>query len=188
MVTQSLVQGRAGEARTKLAESLFLDSHEYHTFNNILIRTGLKTTQIDHVIVSRYGVFVIETKNKNGWIFGSRWDRNWTQIIYNKKYKFQNPLKQNFLHTQSLAKRLQLSHDKLHSIIVFWGNCEFRTTMPDNVLNNKLTGYLKSKQEVLFTYLEVESICRQLTEIKESTTARDVRSHVIALRKRFGKN
>lgn len=42
----------------------------YHVLNNVLIQNGEKTTQIDHVVVSPYGIFVIETKNWNGFIYG----------------------------------------------------------------------------------------------------------------------
>ncbi|WP_350617509.1 nuclease-related domain-containing protein, partial [Pseudomonas sp. HY7a-MNA-CIBAN-0227] len=67
------------------------------------------STQIDHVIVSIYGIFVIETKNYKGWIFGNEKQRQWTQAFPNgRKYKFQNPLRQNYLHIKTLADLLEL--------------------------------------------------------------------------------
>ncbi len=54
-----------------------------------------RCTQLDHVVVSRFGVFVIETKNYRGWIFGSEKQPQWTQQIYRQKNRFQNPLHQN---------------------------------------------------------------------------------------------
>ena len=63
------------------------------------------TTQIDHILVSAYGIFVIETKNLKGWIFGSAENATWTQVLAGKKYPFQNPLKQNYRHTRC-ARRL----------------------------------------------------------------------------------
>ncbi len=188
MVTQPIAKDRENGLKTKLAESIFLDSNEYHTFNNVSIPAGFRTIQIDHVIVSRFGIFVVETKNKNGWIFGSRSDRHWTQMISGKKYKFQNPLRKNFLHTQSLAKLVGISSDMLHSVIVFWGNCEFRTIMPYNVLNNKLTGFIKSKKKEILTDEEVGNICALLSRIKKTTLSQDWRNQTKMYIKRFGKN
>ena len=49
------------------------------------------------MFVSVFGVFVVETKNMGGWIFGSERNREWTQVFPNaEKYKFQNPLRQNY--------------------------------------------------------------------------------------------
>jgi restriction system protein len=75
------------------------------------------TTQIDHVIVSRYGVFVIETKNLKGWIFGSPQQKTWTQKIYRHTTKFQNPLHQDYKHTQTLQAALELDPEKIFPVI-----------------------------------------------------------------------
>ena len=75
-------------------------------------------TQIDHVVVSKYGVFVIETKNYSGWIFGSEKQKNWTQTIYKKKTRFYNPILQNNTHIKALQYFLDMSMT-MHSIIVF---------------------------------------------------------------------
>lgn len=64
------VKGWFGEAQGALAKHLLLDKEIYTTLNNITIPTANGTTQIDHVVVSRHGIFVIETKNMKGWIFG----------------------------------------------------------------------------------------------------------------------
>src|SRR5258708_39347972 len=61
--------------------------------------------------------FVIETKNMDGWIFGSVQQETWTQQFFKKKFKFQNPLRQNYRHTRCLAEFLNLDHDLLHSIL-----------------------------------------------------------------------
>ena len=65
------IKGVIGEFQVNLAAKFFLDKHIYTLFKNVTLPTEDGTTQIDHVIVSRYGVFVIETKNMKGWIFGS---------------------------------------------------------------------------------------------------------------------
>lgn len=93
------------------------------------------TTQIDHILISPYGVFVIETKNYKGWIFGSAHQKKWTQQIYKKRSQFQNPLHQNFKHEKVLQGILQdlLEPELIHSVIVFMPDCEFKTEIPENV-------------------------------------------------------
>ena len=62
------------------------------------------TTQIDHIVVSQYGIFVIETKSYSGWISGDEKSAQWSQSIYRNKSRFQNPLRQNYLHICALSE------------------------------------------------------------------------------------
>ncbi len=129
---QARLKGWTGELKTRFVSGLFLSS-EYKVFNNVIIRTKRGSTQIDHVIVSPYGLFAIETKDKDGWIYGDERQKQWTEVFPNRKYRFQNPLHQNYAHTMGLAEYLGIEHEKIHSLVIFWGKCEFRTAMPDNV-------------------------------------------------------
>jgi Nuclease-related domain len=60
-----------------------------------------------------------------------------------KKFKFQNPLQQNYRHTRCVAEFLNLDHDLLHSVVFFIGDIELKTPMPDNVLTKGLSNYIK---------------------------------------------
>src|SRR5574338_503996 len=83
-----LFQNR-GEARLARALSSRFPAPAYHLLNHLTLPVGDGTTQIDHVLVSRFGVFVIETKHYSGWIFGSPEDRYWTQSQLRGKHRFQ---------------------------------------------------------------------------------------------------
>ncbi|NMM38590.1 MAG: NERD domain-containing protein [Glaciimonas sp.] len=152
----SVIKGWFGEAQASLAHKLFLDSAIYISLNNVTIPTFNGTTQIDHVIVSRYGIFVVEAKNMKGWIFGDEHGRQWTQVLFGKKYKFQNPLHQNYRHTKSLSDFLSIDHNKIFSLVMFWGECEFKTPMPSNVLLKGYLSFFKSKKQVQFSEAEVQ--------------------------------
>ena len=79
-------KGWDGELTVKLMQWRYLDKKTYHVFNNITLPNfGGGTTQIDHIIVSVYGIFVVETKNMDGWIYGKEKERTWTQVFPNKK-------------------------------------------------------------------------------------------------------
>jgi len=65
------IKGHAGEGLVNFATALRLDSKVYHLIKDVTVPSKNGTTQIDHVIVSKFGVFVIETKNYKGWIFAN---------------------------------------------------------------------------------------------------------------------
>ena len=111
-----------------------LNGRTYRSLHDLTLPTLDGTTQIDHVIVSNFGVFVIETKDLTGWIFGDERSRKWTQSIYGNRYQFMNPLRQNYKHQKAVENLLGLGTRCVHSVVVFVGNSEFKTMMPPNVL------------------------------------------------------
>jgi predicted RNA-binding Zn-ribbon protein involved in translation (DUF1610 family) len=158
------MKGVWGEFQVNLIARLRLDHEVYTLFKNVTLPTeDGGTTQIDHVIVSRYGIFVIETKNMKGWIFGGEQQKTWTQKIYRHTNKFKNPLHQNYKHTQTLQSILGLTPDKLFSVVVFIGDSKFKTPMPDNVVYaGEYIRFIKSKQQSILTIKEVLEVCRKL--------------------------
>ena len=98
-------KGKAGEMRVAKILSK-LPEEEYRVINNLLIKQGNKTTQIDHVVISEYRIFVIETKHYRGWIYGDANREYWTQNIYGNKYDLWNPIHQNQGHVRALRRVL----------------------------------------------------------------------------------
>jgi restriction system protein len=163
MSIESFFKGWLGEQGTNLLQRLALDPKEYHIFYDLLVGEEPKRTQIDHVIVSKFGIFAVETKNYQGWIYGRESDDRWTQRFPGSSNTFQNPLRQNELHTSSLAAFCEVDPSKIYSIIVFWGDCEFKTPMPENVMKwLQYPFYVKSKTKVLLSDGEVDKICARL--------------------------
>jgi hypothetical protein len=77
-------KGVIGES--KVARQLNkLQNDEYKVLNDILVETDRGTSQIDHIVLSIFGIFVIESKNYKGWIHGSENSEYWIQTIYKKK-------------------------------------------------------------------------------------------------------
>jgi restriction system protein len=187
---EPLLKGWIGELKTKATQRLFLDSKQYPTFNNVFIQGKKGTTQIDHIIVSKYGIFVVETKQRSGWIFGSETDRQWTQVFpTKKKVRFENPLRQNYLHTQSLAECLGIERNKIHSLIVFWGDYEFKTPLPPNVVKGIVEeiSYIKNKKQILLTDQDVDRLCAQIQTIKKNTPILQGIRHAYSLHNKYQK-
>ena len=83
-----------------------------------------ETTEVDVLFITVKGIFVIESKNYSGWIFGDEKSYKWTAMLPNKiKNKFYNPIKQNDLHIEHLRKYLDMDIP-LFSIIAFSERCE----------------------------------------------------------------
>ena len=130
---------------------------------------------------------MVETKNYRGWIFGSEKQAQWTQQIYRRKHKFQNPLHQNKLHVKALMQFLNLPEDHFHSVVLFIGNTEFKTEMPDNVLNDGLIPWIKSHNEPRIVTSAVDQAVSQLSELDRNTNRGTAsREHLAALKARHG--
>ena len=131
-------KGKVGERQIKGALQRKLNSIDYLIVNDIVLPTrDHGTTQIDHLVISRFGVFVIETKNMSGWIFGSERSAEWTQVIFGWKSRFQNPLRQNYKHVKAVQHTFGLAAHQVHNVVVFVGTGEPKTEMPDNVIWGK---------------------------------------------------
>ncbi|MCC5850221.1 MAG: NERD domain-containing protein [Verrucomicrobia bacterium] len=145
-------KGWVGELFVKILLKSQLDKGRYEVLHNVTLPAVEGTTQIDHIVLSRYGIFVIETKNMKGWIFGSERQSQWTQKIYKHRNRFQNPLRQNYKHTETLRSLLELPKESLKSIVVFVGDSTFKTEMPPNVTFCRgCTDYIRSFHEEILT-------------------------------------
>ena len=125
---------------------------DFHLLNHITLKLKDGTTQVDHILVSRYGVFVIETKDYSGWIFANSQHSTWTQVLYGGKFKFQNPIFQNFRHKQAVQDLLDfLPPNVIKPVVVFVGSAEFKTDIPSGVFTiSGLIEHIRSfKEEVL---------------------------------------
>lgn len=178
-------KGIVGEGILNFVISMALDKKKYQLLKNVTLQTEDGTTQIDHIIVSRYGIFVIETKNYKGWIFGDEHSKTWTQSIYGKKHSFQNPLHQNYKHIKTLQKLLNLDADKIFSVVVFVGESTFKTNMPNNVVYPfGLLKFIKSHQTVVFTQREMWRAVEEIEDAQLAKGFKTNREHVQNLKER----
>lgn len=144
-----------------------LPESDYTLIKDVTLPTNDGTTQVDHIVVSKYGIFVVETKNMKGWIFGSARQKQWTQRIYRHSCKFQNPLHQNYKHIKALETLLDCSETHLHSVIVFIGDSTFKTKMPANVTYARESiRYILQFNEVVFSDKDYARLAESINQIK----------------------
>lgn len=136
-----------------------LSQEKYRVLNNVMLQTDRGTTQVDHIVVSVYGIFVIETKNYKGWITGTENSEQWTKNVYGKKYSFRNPIKQNFAHVKALEKLLELPADMFIPMVIFSVNSELKVKTKHLVIYTvKLKKTILSFQDKKFESVQLNQI------------------------------
>jgi restriction system protein len=172
-------KGVTGEAIVNISAKFFLDRETYHLIKNVTLPIDDGTTQIDHIIVSKFGIFVIETKNMKGWIFGDAKQKMWTQKIYKHTTKFQNPLHQNYKHAKTLEALLDLDSSVIHSVVVFVGDSTFKTPMPENVTQTgDYIKYVKSMHRQVLDASQVADAIERIRAGRKPASFKTNREHV----------
>jgi restriction system protein len=182
-----LIKGKAGEGLVNLAAKLRLDPGVYHLIKDVTIPSKTGTTQIDHVIVSKFGLFVIETKNYKGWIFADAKDAKWTQVHFKQKHRFQNPLRQNYAHICALSELLDLPKDKIIGVVCFMGDAKFKNGVPEGVfLEGRYVTHIESFRTVLFSEDEVADLIQRIESGRLERGFKTNREHVKQLKEGLG--
>lgn len=189
-------KGRVGEVH--VSEQLLSLSSDYHVFNDVVLKTDRGTTQIDHIIVSRYGVFTIETKNYRGEIYGDDNRKEWTQIIvtevtyssnwfktytYVTKNRFYNPVKQSIGHAIHIKELLNEYSINVVPIVAFTENADLAKVNCRNhvVYDYQLPSLINSYQSVRLADEDV----KEIVDIINLNNLRDIvdnKTHVSNLR------
>ena len=185
-------KGARGEYRT--SEQLDKAPFEKKLLFNVYIpnRSGA-LTELDIIMISTKGIYVIENKNYSGWIFGDEKSKNWCETIKGKKYFFYNPVKQNKSHIKNLEKVLQIGEEKYQSVIVFNNNANLKkiSTESNNlhvITSRQLEKFLQ-KQSMITNQLtteEIEEIYKKLlpgTQLNEE----EKKQHIERIQKQYKK-
>lgn len=149
-IRPSLPKGKYGE---KCVADILkrLPAEEYKVFNDIYIQYNNMSVQIDHLVISKYGVFVIETKNYSGTIYGFEDSDKWIQYLANEKYSFKNPIKQNKFHTLTVKNTLHIAESTVIPIVVFTPKSELKCQTSSIVVHShQLLEIINSIKDIRF--------------------------------------
>lgn len=183
--SQSSFQNR-GEALLSRVVLKNFGSPDYHLMNHVTLQMNDGTTQVDHILVSRFGVFVIETKDYTGWIFANAEQANWTQVLFNWKSKFQNPIHQNFRHVRAVQGLLDfLPHGTIKSVVVFTGDGKFMTEIPQGVFRiPDFVAYLRAQTVEVMSLNRVQFCVGRIETARFSISGKTDVEHVQSLKRR----
>jgi hypothetical protein len=140
------LKGDSGEAAVGMLLSN-LPQDKYTILHNVLLKTDRGSSQIDYVVVSVFGIFIIEVKNYSGWITGSENASQWTQTIYHSKHHFMNPIHQNYGHVKAIEALINDPSVPIYPIVTFPGDCTMKITFEHSTVVK--WGNLKSQIEQL---------------------------------------
>lgn len=142
------VRGMIGEFIVKKVAGKTKEGEQY-VINDLILEHDGKSSQIDHIVINPRGVFVIETKNYSGRIYGSETQHEWTQVLaYGKvKNKLYNPLKQNATHIYNV-KRV-IGDLPINSLVVFVQNNTKYITTPHVIPVRQLKKHLQTGENTL---------------------------------------
>lgn len=178
--------GDRGEKRV----SSFLSDlpyEDYRVYNDLLLRKGNYTTQIDHIIISRYGIFVLETKNIHGKVYGSGNAEFWKQYLpdfgykrygFTQEHQLRNPIWQNTGHIKAL-RRLVFDNDiPIYGIVVFPYETDVFVNAEQPVLKMwEVVPYIKQYRKEVLSSSQLDFYRRRLLEYI-STSESDREEHL----------
>lgn len=163
-----------------------LDGTKYKILHDIMLPTDDgATTQIDHIVVSEWGIFVIETKTYSGWIFGDAKSPQWSVSHFKRKDRFQNPLRQNYKHLATLAECLGIDIGYFKTVVAFSGECVFKTEMPPEVMHfGDVPDFIRGQSTVAVIRAEQVPEIVEVIQAWQATLSRERKAaHVANLRK-----
>ncbi|AMW97947.1 nuclease-related domain-containing protein [Rummeliibacillus stabekisii] len=150
-------KGELGEYKITIQLDQFSKNYMHHS--DLLIKNDKSSTgysQIDHVIITPYGIFVIETKNYQGTIYGGKDRKTW---LINGKFKMMSPLLQNYGHIQAIKNLIDINyHEYFISMVAFTKRCTFKI---DEELRK-----INSNQLVVYDIELTEFINRKIAVLK----------------------
>lgn len=152
----AVAKGNIGEIR--IARILAkLSQDKYRVINDLMLRTSKGTVQFDHLVISRQGIFVIETKNYQGSITGGEYDDTWVANYHRQIYRFKNPIKQNYGHVKALEEYLQRPSDIFIPVVFFLSPTDLNLKVTTPVITQKnLSKWIASFNGVKLCESEVD--------------------------------
>ena len=134
----NIEKGRIGEQLIEDNINKHIDIY-HKTIKNVILNKEDKKTEIDIILITCTGIFVIESKNFNGYIYGNNKHRKWTQVLTKDKHNiFDNPIIQNQYHIDFISNNLKLDQSYFHSYVVFGDNSKLQNIIIDNTETNNI--------------------------------------------------
>lgn len=186
--TAGLPPENLGEAQVRKCLLKYCKNKKAYILNNITLRLNDgSTTQIDHILISTKGIFVIETKHYKGWILANAKSKLWTQCVYHYKNQFQNPIFQNYRHVKAIQNIFPfLKTQYIYNIVVFSGKATFKTKKPNHVFYTKeLISALGAYSDNILNLNDIKFCIEKLEYVRLKPNRKTDLEHQASLKKRF---
>lgn len=158
-------RGDIAESRVRRLLASGLERNLYTVFNGLVVPSGGGTTPIDHVVVSKFGIFVIESHYVRGWISGGEFQEQWKQGLLWRSLRFANPMHRNRVQTEALQQLLGYPPNVFHRLVVLAGQKGFKSRLPENVLPpERLLAQMRKKTRHLLSPEQADRAIRVIDE------------------------
>ena len=174
--------GKATEHKTL---SIIGDELGYKSINNLILKHYNVTCEIDHIILTRKHIYVVETKNWNGKVEGSQKDIQWKYYSNNSYYTKLNPITQNQKHINLLVNKYRLPKSTIINLVVYSNDADINGVQYEEKDNLKILKQKDLKRFIsdkegkdtsIFTNLEVDELKRKIKAQKSNDNVR--RKHI----------
>lgn len=145
-------RGDIAEARVRRLLKAGLEERRYTVFSDLVVPSGGGTTRVDHVVVSKFGVFVIESCYVPGWVSGSEVQAQWRRHRWGRGARFANPVHTNRLQVEAVQRLLEYPASVLVPLVVLVGHKGIKSPMPAHVIGpERLLAFIRKKTRQALT-------------------------------------
>ena len=182
--------GKAGEKKLLRILRQGLDEERYEILSDIMLPDGRGgTTQIDFIVVSEFGVFVIEAKNFGSKISVDAEGQLWEKTLHDgTRSSFPSPIRQNKAHVRALEESTGIPESVMVPIVAFADRGEFETYIPAGVcFFSEVVPLIRSRMEPVIKAVQIPDIADAILAWNKSITPEQRAAHVAYLRARHGR-
>lgn len=160
-------RGDIAQSRVRRLLAAGLEGSRYTVFNDLVVPSGGGTTRVDHVIVSRFGVFVIASRYVPGWISGTAVQAQWRRHRWGRASRFENPVHENRLQLEAVQRLLGYPASVLIPVVVLVGHRGFKSPLPDYVLGpERLLAFIRKKSRDALTAEQADGALRKINDAR----------------------
>ena len=157
--------GTAGSVRVGRLLAAGLEKRRYVLLRNLTLATGGGSVRFEYIVVSQFGIFVIDTVHRAGWISGTDVQALWQQKLYGHTVRFDNPVHANALRVEALGQLLQLPGSRFHPMVVFSGHKGFKSPPPATVMDvSRVLAHISSQRRQLMTSQDSDRAVRNIRD------------------------
>jgi len=163
-------RGDIAESRVRRLLATGLEKSRYTLINDLVVPSGGGTTRIDHVVVSRFGIFVIESCYVRGWISGTAVQAQWLQHRWRGATRFDNPVHRNRLQVEALQRSLDYPASVFVPLVVLVGQKGFKSPPPQNVVGpERLLAFIRKKSRHELNAEQADRALQKITAARLSS-------------------
>jgi hypothetical protein len=160
-------RGDIAETRVRRLLASGLERNLYTVFNGVVLPSGGGTVQIDHLVVSRFGIFVIDSCYVRGWISGTEVQERWRQHFTWRSVRFPNPVHRNRLQVEALQRLLDFPAAAFHPLVVLVGHKGFKRRPPEGVVTpESLLAQMRMKSRPLMSPEQANDVLHRIEQVR----------------------